>query len=172
MTWAICPVISTSTCCSWALNAAVRRASCLSVRFSPGAQDGADRVQGVTFPTAAPCPWASFRDDAVGRRDRGARLRQTEVFDLFDQCLIEAARALVAACLTRQARVAVFAEVRFPALQGAWPDPAGAGEFGQRNLVFDVESKDPPPLVGIHWLHRRVLELRAVLGQGAVDRGE
>lgn len=45
-----------------------------------------------------------------------------------------------------------------PALKRSCADPAIPGEDGERDLVFDMQPKDPPPLIPIQ--DRYIVEVR------------
>ena len=63
---------------------------------------------------------------------------------------------VVAAWMTVQRGGAAVSVQLVPALQRSCADPGIAGEDGERDLVFDMKPKDPPPLLAIQdGLHRR-----------------
>lgn len=80
----------------------------------------------------------------------GPWLRQGESFDERHGFRCGAASACVDAGTQVQRRDPAVLEGPMPALKGAEADLGFPGQLGKGDLVFDVQSKDLPPLRAVH----------------------
>lgn len=89
-------------------------------------------------------------DKAMQRRERWPRPGQREALDERNQFARRATSPRVGSRMRVECSDAVVAVELLPALQRAQADPGLSGKSGERYLVLDMKSKNPPPLLAAH----------------------
>ncbi len=87
--------------------------------------------------------------EAMEGSEGGARFGQSQAFDERHGLGPCASHSLVAPGMRVQRCGAAVAVDLVPALKCSCADPGIPGEDGEGDLVFDMQPKDPPPLLAI-----------------------
>lgn len=84
------------------------------------------------------------------RSEGGARSRQSQALDEFHGLRPGPSHSPVATKVSVERRETAITVEMMPALKRSRADPSFPSEDDERDLVFDMQSKNPPPLLAVH----------------------